>query len=182
MAFDQGPAQIGADPQCCRYCPILCGRTVAPVPGISRNRKPWMGSPLEVRSSVSVIVIRVALVQNPRAVRATMECCDHLLPGNGRFYATASAKLCEALKRTGCDAFRFLRAVLRQASNILLGKKPHNSLKVSGRGGQIRTDDFLLPKQALYQAELRPATGRTLGETRSRIKQYFTQSEICSAS
>ena len=26
-----------------------------------------------------------------------------------------------------------------------------------GRGGQIRTDDFLLPKQALYQAELRPA-------------------------
>lgn len=25
-----------------------------------------------------------------------------------------------------------------------------------GRGGQIRTDDFLLPKQALYQAELRP--------------------------
>ena len=27
---------------------------------------------------------------------------------------------------------------------------------MSGRGGQIRTDDFLLPKQALYQAELRP--------------------------
>gem|GEM_PF-3708712 len=25
------------------------------------------------------------------------------------------------------------------------------------RGGQIRTDDFLYPKQALYQAELRPA-------------------------
>ena len=29
-------------------------------------------------------------------------------------------------------------------------------LNQSGRGGQIRTDDFLLPKQALYQAELRP--------------------------
>jgi hypothetical protein len=28
--------------------------------------------------------------------------------------------------------------------------------KLNGRGGQIRTDDFLLPKQALYQAELRP--------------------------
>ena len=27
------------------------------------------------------------------------------------------------------------------------------------RGGQIRTDDFLLPKQALYQAELRPVRG-----------------------
>ena len=26
------------------------------------------------------------------------------------------------------------------------------------RGGQIRTDDILLPKQALYQAELRPVT------------------------
>ena len=24
------------------------------------------------------------------------------------------------------------------------------------RGGRIRTDDFLLPKQALYQAELHP--------------------------
>ena len=30
---------------------------------------------------------------------------------------------------------------------------------LSGRGGQIRTDDFLLPKQALYQAELRPERG-----------------------
>ncbi len=26
----------------------------------------------------------------------------------------------------------------------------------TNRGGRIRTDDFLLPKQALYQAELRP--------------------------
>ena len=25
------------------------------------------------------------------------------------------------------------------------------------RGGRIRTDDFLLPKQALYRTELRPA-------------------------
>ena len=33
------------------------------------------------------------------------------------------------------------------------------SLIISGRGGQIRTDDILLPKQALYQAELRPVTG-----------------------
>lgn len=30
------------------------------------------------------------------------------------------------------------------------------------RGGQIRTDDFLLPKQALYQAELRPVRGGKL--------------------
>ena len=35
---------------------------------------------------------------------------------------------------------------------------PNFRNKESGRGGQIRTDDFLLPKQALYQAELRPAT------------------------
>lgn len=28
--------------------------------------------------------------------------------------------------------------------------------RVCGRGGQIRTDDFMLPKQALYQAELHP--------------------------
>ncbi len=32
----------------------------------------------------------------------------------------------------------------------------------NGRGGQIRTDDILLPKQALYQAELRPVTRRTI--------------------
>lgn len=32
----------------------------------------------------------------------------------------------------------------------------------SGRGGQIRTDDILLPKQALYQAELRPVHARTV--------------------
>jgi hypothetical protein len=28
--------------------------------------------------------------------------------------------------------------------------------EIIGRGGGIRTLDFLLPKQALYQAELRP--------------------------
>ncbi len=33
----------------------------------------------------------------------------------------------------------------------------------NGRGGGIRTRDFLLPKQALYQAELRPVT--TIGST-----------------
>jgi hypothetical protein len=32
----------------------------------------------------------------------------------------------------------------------------------SGRGGEIRTHDFLLPKQALYQAELRPAKRGTV--------------------
>ena len=34
--------------------------------------------------------------------------------------------------------------------------------QADGRGGQIRTDDFLLPKQALYQAELRPVRERKL--------------------
>ena len=37
--------------------------------------------------------------------------------------------------------------------------KPLKIKGLSGRGGQIRTDDFLLPKQALYQAELRPERG-----------------------
>src|SRR5690606_36985736 len=32
-----------------------------------------------------------------------------------------------------------------------------------GRGGRIRTDDFCLPKAALYRAELRPARGPTPG-------------------
>ncbi len=40
--------------------------------------------------------------------------------------------------------------------NISLSPPAYNPLIINGRGGQIRTDDFLLPKQALYQAELRP--------------------------
>lgn len=40
-----------------------------------------------------------------------------------------------------------------------LGKFLRNPLIIKSRGGQIRTDDFLLPKQALYQAELRPVRG-----------------------
>src|SRR5689334_22544142 len=32
------------------------------------------------------------------------------------------------------------------------------AVRAYGRDGQIRTDDFLLPKQALYQAELRPVS------------------------
>ena len=42
----------------------------------------------------------------------------------------------------------------------MLGKILHNPLIMKSRGGQIRTDDFLLPKQALYQAELRPVCDR----------------------
>jgi hypothetical protein len=41
------------------------------------------------------------------------------------------------------------------------------------RGGQIRTDDFLLPKQALYQAELRPVRVGTLEDSAHKIKKFF---------
>ncbi len=33
------------------------------------------------------------------------------------------------------------------------------SLPICGRGGEIRTHDLLLPKQAFYQAELHPEIG-----------------------
>ena len=39
------------------------------------------------------------------------------------------------------------------------------------RGGQIRTDDFLLPKQALYQAELRPVADWSLESITLAISQ-----------
>lgn len=39
------------------------------------------------------------------------------------------------------------------------GSSMETSATTRDRGGRIRTDDFLLPKQALYRAELRPATG-----------------------
>lgn len=45
----------------------------------------------------------------------------------------------------------------------------------SGRGGQIRTDDIRVPNAALYQAELRPVHGRTLVDSRRRIKKFFNQ-------
>ena len=52
------------------------------------------------------------------------------------------------------------RQAYRNASkDLLVPSHPISRNKESGRGGQIRTDDFLLPKQALYQAELRPAAG-----------------------
>ena len=48
----------------------------------------------------------------------------------------------------------------------------HNSLKIKkSRGGQIRTDDFLLPKQALYQAELRPVRGGKIAGLATGSKQ-----------
>ena len=36
-------------------------------------------------------------------------------------------------------------------------------LTITGRGDWIRTNDLLLPKQALYQAELRPAPQNLCG-------------------
>ena len=60
----------------------------------------------------------------------------------------------------------------------MLGEILHNPLIMKSRGGQIRTDDFLLPKQALYQAELRPEARETLWESATRCKNFFAQSEI----
>ena len=46
-------------------------------------------------------------------------------------------------------------------------------MEESGRGGQIRTDDILLPKQALYQAELRPVHGRKVADSPEQFKNFF---------
>ena len=48
-----------------------------------------------------------------------------------------------------------------------------HSWRKSGRGGQIRTDDILLPKQALYQAELRPVHGRKVADSTEQFKNFF---------
>lgn len=46
---------------------------------------------------------------------------------------------------------------------------------LSGRGGEIRTHDLLYPKQARYQATLRPGpkSGRKLGIARCLGKDFF---------
>jgi len=43
------------------------------------------------------------------------------------------------------------------------------------RGGQIRTDDILLPKQALYQAELRPVHGRNVVDSVPGSKKFLKE-------
>ena len=45
-----------------------------------------------------------------------------------------------------------------------------------GRGGQIRTDDLLLPKQARYRATLHPER-ITIGEV--RLEPEFLSSNTC---
>ncbi len=40
--------------------------------------------------------------------------------------------------------------------------QPRPAARDSGRGERIRTSDILLPKQALYQAELRPGQQRII--------------------
>ena len=42
------------------------------------------------------------------------------------------------------------------------GHTPGKWSRGDGRGDWIRTSDFLLPKQALYQAELRPGVPRKI--------------------
>ena len=50
----------------------------------------------------------------------------------------------------------------------------------NNRGGRIRTDDFLVPNQALYQAELHPATAHYSKRSRcvcagfARFGYFFT--------
>ncbi len=59
----------------------------------------------------------------------------------------------------------------------MLGEILHNPLIMKSRGGQIRTDDFLLPKQALYQAELRPVRGGKIAGLATGSKQIRWRNE-----
>ena len=59
------------------------------------------------------------------------------------------------VNRVRCGASRVCHAVASLASLKHLLAPVKGSI-LTNRGGRIRTDDFLLPKQALYQAELRP--------------------------
>jgi len=71
-----------------------------------------------------------------------------------------------------------IRWKLGDNRKVLLGFQSRNVLKMSGRGGQIRTDDFLLPKQALYQAELRPATGGPLANPDAKSRTSYPKFQI----
>src|SRR5690349_13501085 len=47
-----------------------------------------------------------------------------------------------------------------QSARVTLPSNPLSCKELSGRGGGIRTPDILLPKQARYQAALRPVSVR----------------------
>ena len=49
-------------------------------------------------------------------------------------------------------------------------KNAEVNLEAGGRGERNRTSDILLPKQALYQAELRPEKFKTIPELRPPVR------------
>ncbi len=55
----------------------------------------------------------------------------------------------EAVIGRGAGGIRSLRAAIGHRPNLLLCLNLHNLLKESGRGGQIRTDDILLPNRSV---------------------------------
>ena len=76
------------------------------------------------------------------------------------------AHVCQA--RSGCPA-GLVRSPENQDRNPGLPVKPlrqTNPERIDGRGGEIRTHDLLYPKQARYQATLRPEPneGRKMGK------------------
>jgi hypothetical protein len=76
------------------------------------------------------------------------------LPWVGKSASRAVAAKRRRPARVACDRCRrpdVERAVTRRSF-----------VTRANRGGRIRTDDFLLPKQALYQAELRPAWRKSI--------------------
>src|SRR4029078_2198141 len=61
-------------------------------------------------------------------------------------------------------------AVLAGLKMRTLIGRPLRQVKTIGRGDMIRTRDPLLPKQMLYQAELRPDTGPHVPLSQSQVK------------
>ena len=79
-----------------------------------------------------------------------------LKPPCSQRFADGRNVLC--FTKLGSRTFRCANEFERAGPDIL--KTSRKGRFLNGRDGQIRTDDILLPKQALYQAELRPVTGR----------------------
>ena len=83
-------------------------------------------------------------------------------------------------QRLRAEELLIARATCRVGDRRLTDRRPiigHTfTHRRRGRGGRIRTDDLLVPNQALYQAKLRPARYAVAqGKTSPGVGQCFPQ-------
>ena len=111
-------------------------------PGIGRRGRDRTDDPLLVRQVLSLAELLARRQGLPLVLRVGLD---------GRSHRHAALPACSPQWDLNPHQTGYHPAFTRPNSTVV------------GRGGRIRTDDILLPKQALYQAELRPVMVAEVG-------------------